>query len=34
VERVIEGKGIEGTDMKTSEPVFVGKKELMKAKRV
>lgn len=32
VERVIEGKGIEGVDLNTDEPVFVGKKERMRAK--
>ncbi|MEA2075951.1 MAG: NMD3-related protein [Euryarchaeota archaeon] len=34
VERVREGKGIEGVDMNTGEPVFVSKKEMMKAKRI
>ena len=32
VEKVIEGKGIEGVDVNTGEPVFVSKKELIKAK--
>jgi nonsense-mediated mRNA decay protein 3 len=32
VEKVIEGKGIEGVDENTGEPVFVSKKEMMKAK--
>ena len=31
---VVTGKGIEGVDMNTGEPIFVSKKELMKAKRV
>ncbi|HUV79793.1 MAG TPA: NMD3-related protein [Candidatus Bathyarchaeia archaeon] len=34
VENVVEGKGIEGVDLNTGEPVFVSKKEMMKAKRV
>jgi len=34
VEKVIEGKGIEGVDKKTGEHLFVSKKKLMKAKRV
>lgn len=34
VENVVEGAGIEGTDMKTGDMVFVNKKELLKAKRV
>jgi nonsense-mediated mRNA decay protein 3 len=34
VENDVTGKGVEGIDMKTGEPVFVSKKELMKAKRV
>ncbi len=32
VEKVIEGKGIEGVDMNTDERVFVSKKEMMRAK--
>ena len=32
VEKVIAGKGIEGVDMNTGEPMFVSKKELIKAK--
>jgi hypothetical protein len=34
VENDVPGKGVEGIDLKTDEPVFVSKKELMKAKRV
>ncbi len=34
VERVIEGKGIEGVDVNTDERVFVSKKEIMKAKKI
>ena len=34
VERVIEGKGIEGVDTKTGEHLFVSKKKLMRAKKI
>jgi len=34
IEKVIEGKGMEGVDTKTGEWVFVSKKEMMRAKRV
>jgi len=34
VEKVIEGKGIEGVDLNTDEPVFVSKKEMMRAKKI
>jgi len=34
VKKVIEGKGIEGVDRETGEYLFVGKKDLMRAKRV
>ncbi len=33
VEKIVEGKGIEGVDVNTGESVFVSKKELMRVKR-
>jgi nonsense-mediated mRNA decay protein 3 len=34
VEKVIEGKGIMGVDTKTGEPLFLSKKEMMRARRI
>jgi hypothetical protein len=34
VEKMVEGRGLEGVDIDTDERVFLSKRETMKAKRV